>query len=224
MNLSGIKAVTFDAGGTLIEPWPSVGHVYAAVAAKFGNRDISAEKLNRAFVTAWKTKQSFDYSLEAWAALVEEVFQEHLGARVSGALFHALYQRFAEADAWHVYDDVRPPLELLCTRGYRLGVVSNWDNRLTSLLTRLKLGHYFEMVVLSVDVGVTKPARKIFNQALALLNLAPPDVLHIGDSLAEDVAAARACGMSALLLDRTGGANNSIPSLNALASLLPPTP
>ena len=30
-----IKAITFDVGGTLIEPWPSVGHAYAGVAARY---------------------------------------------------------------------------------------------------------------------------------------------------------------------------------------------
>ena len=42
-----IRAVTFDVGGTLIEPWPSVGHVYAEVAAQHGWAGLSIEALNR---------------------------------------------------------------------------------------------------------------------------------------------------------------------------------
>ena len=38
-----------------------------------------------------------------------------------------LYDRFAQADSWHVYDDVRETLTDLRQRGLRLAVVSNWD-------------------------------------------------------------------------------------------------
>src|SRR5580700_10426449 len=43
-----IRAVTFDVGGTLIEPWPSVGRVYAEVAARHG-LEVAAEDLDRQF-------------------------------------------------------------------------------------------------------------------------------------------------------------------------------
>ncbi len=43
-----IRAVTFDVGGTLIEPWPSVGHVYAEVAARHGVAAIDVATLNQA--------------------------------------------------------------------------------------------------------------------------------------------------------------------------------
>jgi len=35
-RFGGIRAISFDVGGTLIRPWPSVGHVYAEVAAQQG--------------------------------------------------------------------------------------------------------------------------------------------------------------------------------------------
>ena len=40
MKFSGIKAVTFDVGGTLINPWPSVGDVYVEVAAELECRRV----------------------------------------------------------------------------------------------------------------------------------------------------------------------------------------
>src|SRR5439155_4202705 len=62
VNFTGIKAITFDAGGTLLEPWPSVGAVYASVAVEFGFSDVSAAKLDAQFAKAWKNKEGFDYS------------------------------------------------------------------------------------------------------------------------------------------------------------------
>jgi len=61
VDFQQIKAITFDAGGTLIEPWPSVGEIYASVAAEFGDAELSAEQINRQFAAAWKAKQDFDY-------------------------------------------------------------------------------------------------------------------------------------------------------------------
>src|SRR6266542_882226 len=59
ISLRSTQAVTFDVGGTLIEPWPSVGHVYADVAASHGLKDISADALNRQFAEAWRALKEF---------------------------------------------------------------------------------------------------------------------------------------------------------------------
>jgi hypothetical protein len=56
-------------GGTLIEVWPSVGHVYAEVAARHGVDGLSAELINRRFAAAWKAARQFDYSRSDWAGL-----------------------------------------------------------------------------------------------------------------------------------------------------------
>lgn len=220
MEFEQIKAVTFDAGGTLIEPSPSVGHVYSAVAAKLGYAEISPEQLNEAFAKAWKLKQRFDYSLSAWFALVQEVFATQLPAPLSPKLFDALYERFKQAAVWRVYDDVQTTLKALRQRGYRLGVISNWDDRLKQLLCDLKLSHYFEAIVLSVDVGATKPSPKIFSHALDLLKLPASAILHIGDSMDEDLTGPQQCGISALLLDRQRKTGGSISSLTDILSLL----
>ena len=44
-----VEAITLDVGGTLIEPWPSVGHIYAEVAARHGVQ-AEPEELTRRFV------------------------------------------------------------------------------------------------------------------------------------------------------------------------------
>src|SRR3954469_21604418 len=69
-----IRAVTFDVGGTLIRPWPSVGHIYTKAAADYGHRDIDPEALNCRFADAWAVKKQFDHSRNAWLALVKTTF------------------------------------------------------------------------------------------------------------------------------------------------------
>jgi putative hydrolase of the HAD superfamily len=224
MQFTGIKAVTFDAGGTLLEPWPSVGAIYAAVAREFGYPGLSPDNMNSAFAAAWKTKQQFDYSLPAWLSLVEDVFAQIVSGPLNPEFFTALYQRFARADAWRIYDDVPATLQTLRNRGYRLAVISNWDDRLRKLLSGLQLDHFFEAIVLSVDAGATKPSPQIFERALAAFDLPAGSVLHIGDSVEEDVIGARDSGMMPLLLDRHEATEGSVATLLDLLPLLPPIP
>ena len=67
--LRNIQAVTFDVGGTLLEPWPSVGHVYAEVAQRHGLPGADAAKLAEQFAAAWRARRGFDYSRAAWSEL-----------------------------------------------------------------------------------------------------------------------------------------------------------
>ena len=106
-----ISAVTFDVGGTLIEPWPSVGHVYAAVAARHGARNLPAELLNERFKTAWRSQQDFSYTREAWSALVNETFRGLCARPPSESFFDELYDHFAQPEAWRVFEDVLPVLD-----------------------------------------------------------------------------------------------------------------
>jgi len=199
--MGGIQAITFDVGGTLIEPWPSVGHVYAEVAAQFGVTRVAPELLNHRFGAAWEAKGNFDYSRAAWRRMVRQTFGEQAGA-LPPEFFPVLYERFAQPDAWRIYDDVVPTLEHLARRSLRLAVISNWDERLRPLLDRLKLSRHFEAIFVSTEMGHAKPAPEIFRQAAAELKLPPEALRHIGDSAREDVAGAQAAGWQAWLLDR----------------------
>jgi putative hydrolase of the HAD superfamily len=211
-----IKAVTFDVGGTLIEPWPSVGHIYAEVAARHGLRSLSADTLNARFRAAWKARPDFAHSRAAWAELVDEVFLDIAPGLPSRTFFPALYGRFAEADAWRIFEDVLPALDALASRGIKLGVISNWDERLRELLRNLQLDRHFEALAISYEIGFPKPSATIFGHAATKLGLPAWSILHVGDSLELDVAGARAAGFHALRIDRTAGQPDEMRSLAEL--------
>lgn len=217
-----IKAVTFDVGGTLIEPWPSVGHVYAEVAARHGLKTFSAAQLDARFKTAWQARKNFEHSRNEWAALVNEVFGISPAEPFSDKFFSELYERFAEPISWRVFDDVLPALDTLASRGIRLGVISNWDERLRGLLRKLKLECYFQTLAISREVGFPKPSRVIFRQAAAELDLRPEAILHIGDSLEMDIAGARAAGFQALQIHRSAQnpADGQLHSLAGLSAII----
>jgi dihydrofolate synthase/folylpolyglutamate synthase len=213
-----IRAVTFDVGGTLIEPWPSVGSVYAEIAKRHGVH-VPAEELNRQFAAAWKAKRNFGYSMTDWSDLVNQTFAGVTGAPAKGALFADLYAHFATAAPWRIFDDVVPCLHRLKRRGLKLGIISNWDERLHPLLRALELDPYFDVIIASGAAGHHKPDAKIFEMATAQLGLPASSTLHVGDSVAEDLEGARQTGMQAVLLRRGQiAAKDAISSLAYLIS------
>jgi putative hydrolase of the HAD superfamily len=117
------------------------------------------------------------------------------------------------------FADVPPALTALRERGDRLLVVSNWDCSLAEWLGGAGLLGFFEDVVSSGAVGVAKPGRAIFERALELAGAGPDEVVHVGDSLDNDVAGARSAGLRAILLQRNGAAPAGVEAIRSLAEL-----
>jgi putative hydrolase of the HAD superfamily len=204
-----IKAVFLDAGGTLLTPFPSVGGVYARVAARHGV-NASAETLDAAFKTAWKkhreTRQPVDKPW--WKQVVAAVFEDQPVDNFE-KLFEDVYAEFERKDAWRVFDDVFPTLDGLRQRSMRLAIVSNWDSRLPALLDTLGLAKYFERQFVSFGMGVAKPDPLLFKRALEQMELSAAEVIHVGDDIEEDVKGAEAAGIRAYHLDRRARPLNS---------------
>jgi putative hydrolase of the HAD superfamily len=220
---NSVLAVSFDVGGTLIEPWPSVGHIYSEVAAAAGLRPCEPELLNTRFNIAWNNRGTFDYSRRSWAGIVLDTFGGALDdSDACIPFFNKLYERFVEPDVWRVYEDVPPALQALNACGIRLAIISNWDDRLRLLLRNLKLDSFFETIEVSFESGFHKPAPEIFLRAARSLGFPPSSVLHVGDSFVEDFQGAEKAGFRALLIqrDKVGAVTNSIPSLLNLLEVL----
>jgi putative hydrolase of the HAD superfamily len=64
--------------------------------------------------------------------------------------------------------------------------------------------HWFDCVVISGELGVTKPDARIFREALGKLAMEGENVWHVGDNLATDVGGARAAGIHSIWLNRNG--------------------
>jgi putative hydrolase of the HAD superfamily len=164
--------------------------------------DISTDSLNRQFAAAWKNLNVFNYTRSEWHALVNQTFLGLSQTPVSENFFSDLYRRFEQVEAWRVFDDVLPALEFLNSRGLKLGIISNWDERLRPLLHNLNLDRLFQAIIVSCEAGACKPSPLIFQHASQALRVQPGEILHIGDSPAMDVAGATSAGFRALLLCR----------------------
>lgn len=225
MEPSLIQAVTFDVGGTLLVPHPSVGAVYADVAARHGFPDLSPDVLEVRFRTAWNRRTPFHHGRNDWADLVDEVFRDLVPGPPSASFFPALYEAFARPEAWRLYDDVLPTLEALAGQGMDLGIISNWDERLRPLLGALRLDRYFSCLAISCETGFAKPSPVLFQEALRQLGRPPHSVLHVGDALYEDFAGATGAGLAALHLRRDAASTDrQIQSLTEVPNWVQPAP
>ncbi|MEA2419420.1 MAG: putative hydrolase of the superfamily [Thermoleophilaceae bacterium] len=115
------------------------------------------------------------------------------------------------------FPDVVPALAAL--GDHRLLVVSNWDCSLPDWLDAAGLLEHVDAVVTSAEVGVAKPGRTIFERALELAGAGPGEAVHVGDSLENDVAGARAAGIHPVLVARTGPAPPGVVAIRSLAEL-----
>lgn len=83
------------------------------------------------------------------------------------------------------------------------------------------LAPYVDVLVVSEEVGVSKPHPRIFEVALERAGCDPDEAVMVGDSWANDIEGARRCGIRAIWFSRSGAAPSD-PSVEVLKSLEPP--
>jgi putative hydrolase of the HAD superfamily len=206
-----IKAIFFDAVGTLFYLTQTVGYHYALVASKVGLA-LDAHQLDHAFHSAWKKmpcRAAIDGPRENddkgwWRQLVDLVLDQvapTLSEFDRDNFFEIAYEHFAESDVWELYREVPDVLEQL-QPSFQLAVVSNFDGRLRLILQHLGISKFFTRIFVSSEIGSDKPDPEIFRRALKSIDLKSNEVLHVGDDPKRDWEAASAAGLSIFRLDR----------------------
>jgi putative hydrolase of the HAD superfamily len=206
-----IKAIFFDAVGTLFYLTKTVGYHYALVGSEVG-LTLDAKQLDRAFYTAWKQmprraaiggpRPNDDKGW--WRELVDRVLDQvapSLSEFDRDNFFEVAYEHFAEAGVWELYPEVVNTLEKLRPR-FLLAVISNFDGRLRFILRHLGISEFFAHVFVSSEIGADKPDPEIFRRALKLIDLKPNEVVHVGDDSERDWKAAAEAGLRIFRLDR----------------------
>lgn len=204
-----IRAVLFDAVGTLMRPTPSATAVYAAAGRRHGST-LDDTQVAARFKHGFARQESLDRDLDGnrtsearerdrWQAIVAEVFP----CVVDGTtLFEELWRHFERSESWTLFDDVEDVWRTLGTAGLTLGVASNFDARLLRVCAELHPLAGCQHAFVSSLVGWRKPNREFFAAMERDLKLSPDQLLLVGDDLANDYEGARAAGWHAVLLDR----------------------
>jgi putative hydrolase of the HAD superfamily len=226
--------VFFDAGFTLIHPFPGVGAIYAEHGRAAGI-EMDAARAEKAFRTAWRHQRTVALAQgripygrnEAdarrfWYAVIREVLASMSLHPPTEERFYAdLFEHFGSARCWRGYDDVLPALTGLRDRGIGAGIMSNWDGRLRTILDGLGMSPLLDHIVLSCDIGAEKPAPAIFAYAARLAREKHgPDVVLglVGDEPMADGYGALRAGWRQCLLRRsaTGDASGDLRSASRL--------
>ena len=206
-----LKAIFFDAVGTLFRLTKTVGDHYAYVGREVG-LDLNPQNLERAFHAAWEKmpqRAAIDGPRENddkgwWRELVDLVLEQAAPALSEfdrDNFFEIAYEHFAEAGVWEIYPEVPGVLEQSQPR-FQLAVISNFDGRLRFILQHLGISKFFSHVFISSELGADKPDPEIYRRALKLIDRKPTEVLHVGNDSQRDWEAASAAGLSVFRLDR----------------------
>lgn len=204
--------IVFDSTGTLMVPSPEAAEVYAAVAARYGGpvtvgdvRTRLKAAMNRHFLDGNETSATDQsHERERWKKIVRDSIE--LEGDTLEAAFSELWRHFASAQHWRLYDDVAPTIDRLRDQGYRIAVASNFDERLTAIIEEMQIDDWFDAVLISADLGWSKPNTNFYDAATKRLEATDRNrLLMIGDTERGDVLAARQAGWQARHLIRSGG-------------------
>ena len=203
-SLTGIKAISFDADGTLWDFQQVMRHSLGKVMEELEQLDPGAavaldiDKMiairNRvAEELKGKTTNLEDIRFQAFRRTLEEIGRpdDDLARHLNEVYFR---HRFEDTEP---YDDVLPTLQKLRER-FSLGLLSNGN----SYPEHCGLDGMFQSVVFSQEHRVEKPDPAIFRIALRELGCSEVELLHVGDSLENDVDGAHNAGIRCAWLNR----------------------
>ncbi len=222
-NFASVRAVVFDAVGTLIYPSPPAAVVYYEAGREHGSR-LTQDDIARNFGGAlkghaYKPRTNEQIERDRWRQIVADVFSD---LDDTESLFRQLWEHFARSTSWAVYGDVPDVLFELHSLGVMTAIGSNFDDRLLAISRELPPLNRAKRIFVSSQLGFTKPSIEFFRAIESETQLQPRELLMVGDDVTNDIVGANQAGWLSLLLDRneTGNAEGTIRSLREIARFL----
>ena len=210
-NMSQLRLITFDAMNTLFKVRGTIGEIYSKAGANYGIKS-DPQEIEVNFRKAFKqlNLRYPNYGLAAgmssqlwWQEMVGISFDGQLKSEILSNISSDLYSNFETKTHWQLFPEVSFVLQYLKNKDVKIGVLSNFDERLPTVLKELGVDHYFQFILASRNTKWYKPLPQIFHHAVAMVTqCSPVDVIHVGDNLELDYKAARNAGIDAYLLLR----------------------
>jgi putative hydrolase of the HAD superfamily len=203
LDISRIQAITLDLDDTLWPIWPTIARAELRLQEWLASRAPDTAT----FFTSSAQRQALREQVDAdWPERRHDLsFMRREMIRL-GLEHHSEDQALAD-DAFEVffaarqdvclYDDAHAALAALSAR-WPVLALSNGN----ADVQRIGIGQYFCASVSARDAGVAKPDPRIYALAAERLQLAPEDILHVGDDAHMDVLGALGVGMQAAWVNR----------------------
>jgi len=221
-----IRAVLFDLDDTLVD------HQHAHRAALAGVREhfaaLQAVELDALLAESTRVLACIHLDVQLGRIAIDEARIARYRQLFAFAGVDDSSESAAAADlSRRLYRDNRrcvtgacELLALISQRASIAVVTNNTTAEQTEKLARFGLAPYVRALVTSADVGVAKPARAMFDTALARLECAANEAVMVGDSLEHDIRGALDAGIAAVWLDRFAQATGN-EAFGVLRSLAP---
>lgn len=189
------KAIIFDCWNTLF--YSNVNSSLQIFSRELLGRDLSYDFVKK-FETAYMMRPYGN--LEA----ATEIFLKSLGVDPTPEIKSRTWLKLEESlPLQQAYGDTFVALTELRRRGYKLGMITNsWQGAFEHLLSHQPLSDHLDVMTTSYECGLIKPDLRIFQLSLERLGVESHESLMVGDSVKDDVEAAQAAGLQAVLLDR----------------------
>jgi putative hydrolase of the HAD superfamily len=195
-----IQAVLFDAVGTLFRSRGSIGDIYSDAAARHGVV-ASPQELDQRFESLTPAG-GLPTTRSGWREFVAGVFETSPSFQDFEAFFDDVFSVFRSGTGWRLFPETMAVLEQLTAQGMRLGLVTNFDNRVVPLLDDLGISGFFDAVQTAESSPFQKPDPRFFLEAGKSLSVTPANTLVVGDDPVQDLQGGQRAGMQALLVDR----------------------
>ena len=204
-----IKAIVFDLWETLITEQPGMPGAWKRIRLERIARILStpSKSLESAYRSSWERCHELYWSADKDVPCRTQIehFVEALEIEVDEPTMQALEHAYATAAIEAMPVVVPGATELLprlAADGHKLGLISNTGRTpgyaLRTILERLDLGRYFDVMVFSNEHGACKPQMSIFEAVRVALDLRFEEMLFVGDNLYVDIYGAQRCGMRAV--------------------------
>jgi HAD superfamily hydrolase (TIGR01549 family) len=207
--IKGLKAVLFDIDDTLFDRRTAVKNALRFMMERLPElfTDIPQERVFLAFKDADEQARLAFENGAAGEGIRDNRSREFLRAldlpeHFSEQVTEHYVAAFPAASA--EVKDARRIVEML-SRIYKLGVISNaFPDVQYKKLEGIGILEYFQIIILSEELGVRKPDEKIFQEAAAALNCSLKECLYVGNSFQTDIVGAMRAGMKACWFNAEG--------------------
>jgi len=225
------KAVIFDIDNTLL------------------NDDLAVESACKILYKKYSKylDNNFESFLADWFSAIEKYFPKFLKGEISFTeqrvmrikeIFRQTDMSLNETDSllihreylteyennWCLFDESKFVLDELENK-YELGIISNGkQEQQIKKLNATGIINYFSTIVISSEIGIKKPDKRIFDHLIKKLNISPSHCYYIGDKPKTDIEGAENAGMNGIWINRKGENTEldilEIKSLNEIKKIL----
>lgn len=209
LNNKKIRVIFFDLDDTLLDAKTSKYKAINEFKKKMGVFENIAEEN---FAKVW---DSVTYEQYEKYAKGEVSIEQHKINRIKNLFmnfnvnitdkeaqdYFEIYSKINEK-YWILFEDTIEVLEAL-SKKYILAIITNGSGiQQRKKIRKLNIEHYFKEIIVSDEIGISKPNKKIYELACNKLNEKPEECLMCGDQLNTDVYGALNAGMNAVWINR----------------------